>query len=151
MSRLIAVIGLAILVLAGASAVNAAFLDAGDPNTIENESFAPSAGINTFNHSEKTDVTYDDAADIEITHNGSVVSPSGNYSWVQQNGTADVTDNSYLANQSSAEIDYGWTAHTEQQQEFAAMFGNGLDVAQILIFVILVGFLLTGIRVLGGL
>lgn len=150
MSRLIAVIGFALLMLAGASAINAAFQASGQGYHVDNESFAPAPGVNQLANSNIANATYNNSVTVE-DGNQSVVTASGNYSWLQNNGTVDVVANSYLDNQSTAYIEYGWVENSDQQRDFAALFGNGLDIAQLLVFVMLLGLFLAAVSTLGGL
>lgn len=149
MSRLIAVIGFALLILAGASAINAAFQASGQGNHVENESFTPDPGVNQLANSNIANATYNNSVTVRDA-NQDVVAASGNYSWLQHNGTLDVTKGSYLDNQSTGNVTYGWVENSDQQRNFAALFGNGMQIAQLLVLVMMLGLLLAAVGTLGG-
>lgn len=148
MSRLIAVVGLAILVLAGASAVNAAFQASGQGYHVDDESFSPDPGVNQLTNSNIANATYNNSITVSVS--GDTVDSDGNYSWLQHNGTIDVESGSYLANQTSANASYGWVENSDQERNFVSLFASGFDVAQLLVLVMTAGLVLLTVRALGG-
>lgn len=149
-ARITTVVAVAVLVLVGISAVSSGLHDAGDHAAVKNESFAPNAGIVELANSDQDDVAYDEARNVTVYNNSSVVNPDGNYSWVRANGTLDVESESYLASKSSANVSYGFAELSADQQQLSVLFAGGFDIARLLILLLTLAFVLMGVRILGG-
>lgn len=149
-ARITTVVAVAVLILVGISAVSSGLHDAGDHSAVENESFTPSAGIVELANSDRDDVAYDERSNVTVTHNNSVVDPGGNYSWLRQNGTLDVESGSYLASKNDANVSYGFAELSANQQQLSVLFSGGFGIARLLILVLVLAFVLMGVRILGG-
>ncbi len=152
MSRLLIVLVIvALLATGGAIALDSATQDATNTTTVNNESFSPTNGINTLQHSNQEGAYYGASDTVTVYNNSSVVDPSGNYSWVQDNGTLDVVNNSYLSNRSSAAVSYEFQQPSESQLALVRLFAvfSG-PVAEGLIIVLGLSLVLGALRAFGG-
>jgi len=159
MERLIGLIAVVLLVAAGATAVDDATRRSSPTVTVNNETFDAAGGtVVKLNNSNRQAVYYEDSVDVysyDINGNNNEnedgVVAEGNYTWNTNNGTLAVVNNSYLDNQTNTSITYNYSRPDKTQRGMAAIIGDGLDVAQLLILVLAAGLVLASVRVLGGL
>lgn len=123
---IVALFGLVIILGAGTLAMHAGFVNAGEDQTVVNESFTPgSGGVVTLDESNNRNAFY--APDNETTvYNGSDVEmeEGTDYEWIQKNGTVDVLSGGDLAGSGSSNITYSFQETNEEQRQWADVFGS---------------------------
>ena len=144
MERIIALVVIAGLLVAGAAAIDAQAERVGETREVENRSFTPSAGINKFAESDTDRYYYADSA--TVYNNSSVVPASGNYTWNEDNGTLTVDSGSYLAGRSSANISFSYSVPEPYQADLVAVLGNGMQAVWPLLWVLVAGAFLAVLR-----
>lgn len=143
--RIIALVGVAIILLTGIVGVNAAFANSG-PHQESTESFTPDAGnITTFNNSHVDALLYDSAAEVRDENNRLMVEGE-DYQWYHKNGTLKTLKGGQLEGDSSAEITYGWGEPDSQARMAASLLGYGFNAASAFIYVIGIGLVLGAVR-----
>jgi hypothetical protein len=146
MRRLIALVAIALLLVAGAQATDHAVRETGDLSTVDNETFSPTGGSVTQLADSERDVSYNLTADVYVNDNE--IEDDGNYSWVATNGTVRTVNNSYLDNQTDANISYGYTTNPEQQQDIATTLGFAFGFGRWLVLLLGVGIVIMVLGVL---
>lgn len=151
MRALFVLLAVALLVLVGASAADSALVQAGDEQTVTNETWSPNAGsVTTLDESNRNDAYYDDTVDV-WDENGTAMDSEQDYVWYRTNGTIKTVEGGRLAGDSDANITYGYAVTSEVQRDFASVFAGGFDVAGIMVFVLGIGLTITAISFLGDL
>ena len=111
----VAVVGVIIVLGGGAFILDASIQDSQVAREAVNESFDPVGGdVVELENSHITRAEYDDTVTVRDA-NESELQASGNYTWNQGNGTLTVVDNSYLDNQTTAYVTYGWYGQSVTQ------------------------------------
>lgn len=150
MTRLIALLVLGLLVVVGAAGIDAAHQQAGEQFQ-HNESFSPDAGnVTVLDNSNLDGVVYDARVTVKDSNQQKMVSGE-DYEWLKTNGTVKTVSGGRLDGESSATINYGYGAPTETQTNIATLMSGLFEVQSVLLMVLVVGLLLSGMRVLGGL
>jgi len=149
---LIALVLVAVFFVLGASAVDQAFINSGQPEEITGE-LVNMGGVGTIQELEKSNLDgVEYAATVTIKNESDVImTGSGkDYTWFQKNGTFKI-ESGALAND-DVTVDYGYTVPNQQQTEFASTFGNMIDgTAPIVIWVLAVTAIIGAMVRLGGL
>lgn len=142
-----AAIGL--LVFAGAVAVDAGVHESGDRFDF-NESFNAAQGdLVTLDESQRSDVRYYRVGNVEVENESGLLMFEGtDYHWYQSNGTLEVLS-SRLAND-NATVDYGYVVTGENLGNTSSAAGTSLRAGTMLIWVVVTGFVVTGMRALGA-
>jgi hypothetical protein len=151
MERLIALIAIALLVVVGAQAVDQSVRATNPVTTVENESFVPDGGnVTALDDSELANAQYNSTADVYVNDSGTTVAvnSSGNYTWIQDNGTVRTTDQSYLDGFSSANTTYGYVTVSDRQRGLATAIAGVMGAAQWLVLVLGVGLVFMAVRVM---
>lgn len=151
-NRVIALVGLALILTVGASAIDSAYVSQGTPQSVDNETFvADNASEIVLDSSRLDGVEYN--ASVTVRNNGTVYAAAGNYSWDDQDGTLSVTKDGQLDNDTRkyANVSYGWVDTGEEAKQQAELLGNGIDAVGALTLIVGVGVVLMAARVLGGL
>lgn len=151
MSRLIALIAVALLVLAGASAIDSTLVQSGDQSSIENETWTPDAGNITILGESQRDGAYYNQTVAVYDENDTEMTANEDYRWFSSNGTVKAIQGGDLDGDSSATITYGYSQTTSEQRGFSDTFASGFDVAGLLVFVLGIALVLAFISVLGEL
>lgn len=146
---MIVLVGLAILGLSGVAAVDSANQEAGERVDVNDETFEPVGDtVVTLNNSNVDGAYYDE--NVTVVNASTTYEPSGNYTWHDNNGTIGIVNNSDLANQSTANISYGYVDTTEHQQNATRMLALLLKTEALLVLVVGAALALFAARVLGG-
>lgn len=147
--RLIALIAVAVLVLAGASAISSTLVQSGTQSQTVNETWTPDPGnVTVLDNSKITGAYYNQTVSV-YDENGTPQTAGTDYVWYDSNGTVKALQSGGLDGDSSANITYGWSETSSEQRNFADTFASGFEIAQLLILVLGAGLVLAGISVLG--
>lgn len=116
--RLFALVAIAVILMAGVGAVQSAYRssvsESQPETTVTNETFTVSEGSVTTLSESNRDVVYNDT--VTLRQNGTVFDQSGNYSWLEANGTIQVQAGSGLTDGASANITYGYHVPENEQR-----------------------------------
>lgn len=102
----------------GVTALEQSFSEAGNQQTVTNETFTPDGGnITTLSESNRDDVIYNRSVTIydDSGTDTTVASEPEDYRWFESNGTLKTNETGSLAGDSSANITYGYFDSTEQK------------------------------------
>lgn len=135
--KVVAIFGLVVVAMITVYGFQAALADAGERNTVVNETFTPSAGtITELENSnlngayyENTTSVYNDASPPDEMDRGT------DYRWYESNGTVEAVSGGGLDGESSATISYQYQQTTGEQRGIAkvlSMLGPFLEVGMIL-------------------
>jgi hypothetical protein len=149
MSKIVPVVTVGVLLLAGALAVGYAGGEAGQQYTVENESWKGTPGEWTqLNESNVPNATYESSVSVRDS-NGTRMRPGQDYAWNTTNGTVKVVDDGRLDNNDggllsddtgeNATITYGYGVPTEQQQALVSLFATSYQFAAPLVMILMVG------------
>lgn len=148
---ILATVAVAVIVLAGAAAVDAGVSATGQQQTFS-ESFVPSAGaVTALDQSELDPVRYFHESNVTVTNGSGVVMAAGvDYEWIRSNGTVETLAGGRLDGDSTADITYGYRATSSDATDVAHLGASGLEAGALMVFVLTVGFVVTSLRVLGA-
>lgn len=107
----------AMLLVAGASAMSTSFQDSGQYQAVTNESFEPTGGaVSTLAESDRDDVLYNRSATVYDVSGATdtVASEPEDYTWFEGNGTVLINETGSLAGDSSANISYTYFDSTAE-------------------------------------
>jgi uncharacterized protein YxeA len=125
MSRaIVAALGLAILAISGAFAIEAALEAAGEQTTIVNETFTPTVGNEIELADSKINGAYYDHNVTVYDENGTEMDADTDYRWYIGNGTVEPQAGGGLEGDASATITYGHQLPTEEEEAAAALLAN---------------------------
>lgn len=144
-SRIVAVIALALLVVGGTAAIDAAETQSADQFSVQNESWTPDAGNWTTLDDSNLDVRYSDRVTVR-DENDTRMFRSDDYEWNSTDGRVKAVDGGRLENDSAANISYDYAKPTPFQESLAGLFGSGFDVAGLLVMFVLVLTVLTAVN-----
>lgn len=146
----VAAVALAAFLFVGFYVVDAGIQTSLHDVTVTNETFTPDGGnLSVFDNSQLNRATYDETVTVRNASTGSVFDESGNYTWFSGNGTLSTTDESDLANASSATITYGYNGQTLEQTKTTNIVVNFMGVLVPLAFIAFVSFLAVALFALG--
>lgn len=139
MSKIVPVVAVGVLLLAGTLAVSYAGGEAGQQYSVENESWTADPGNTTeLNQSFVANASYESSVTVEDS-GGDRLRPGEDYVWATENGTVRATENGSLSDGEQATIDYRYGVPTAQQQALIAFFATGYQFAAPLVMVLMVG------------
>jgi len=143
----------AILLVAGLTAVDAGVAESGDEIDVVNESFVPpaSTGVVQLNQSDLSGVRYGAADEIAIEDENNTRMVAGeDYEWLRSNGTVRVLSSGRLAGDATATIDYGLTVTSDTQSNISSAIANSANAARLVPLVLVVGFVVVSLRAFVG-
>lgn len=146
MERLIALVVIAALALAGGIGIDAAGEGVGDARSVDNRTISPSSGLNTVSESNTDRYYFADSA--TVYNNSTVVPADGNYTWNENNGTLTVDSGSYLANRASANLSFNYSVPSSTERDVISLFAGGVEIMALLPLVLFIGVLAAAIRVM---
>lgn len=125
MSRIVlAIIGIAILSMAGIAAFQAGLAEAGEDYVVTNETWTPDAGnVTALDESNRKGVYYSDNATV-YDENDTRMEYGTDYVWYTDNGTVKALGGGGLDGDSSATISYQYQVTTRSQRELAGVVGQ---------------------------
>jgi len=139
MSKIVPVVAVAVLLLAGALAVGYAGGEAGQRYSVDNETWTADPGNTTeLNQSFVANASYDSSVSVEDS-DGTRMRPGEDYVWNTENGTVRATENGSLSDGEEATIDYRYGVPTDQQQALIGFFATGYQFAAPLVIILMVG------------
>jgi len=150
MSKIVPVVAVGVLLLAGALAVGYAGGEAGQRFSVENETWTADPGNTTeLNQSFVANASYDSSVTVHDSNCGGGIDggdsscqqlrPGEDYVWNTENGTVRATENGSLDDGEEAEIDYAYGVPTDQQQALIGFFATGYQFAAPLVMILMVG------------
>jgi len=155
MSREVALIGVlvfAFVALGGVAAqYEASVVESRPTATIENETFEPADGTLVYLDESTRDVVYNGTSDTQVYQNDTRINSSGNWSFLQVNGTLSIneTNDFNTSSGATATITYNFTAPAGSQRTardialVPYLLGDGLGI------IVGAALLLTAVVVLG--
>lgn len=149
---LLAAAAVAVLVLGGVAAADAALANTGKQKVVENETFTPAAagGHVSLNFSDLDGVRYAPETEIQVfDENNTEMIAGEDYDWVRTNGSIQILSGGRLVGDSDATITYGYGAPTTVQRSLAEVFGGGAETASLFVLVITVLFVVVSLRAVG--
>lgn len=143
-------VAVAIIVLAGITAVDAGVNQVGQSESFT-ESFKATAGdIVELDQSNLDSVRYFYGSNVTVRNSsGFVMAPGTDYDWLRSNGTLRVLSGTRL-DANTNEIDYGYRVTSDNVENVTGAIGSGLRVGTILVWALAVAFVVASVRVLGG-
>lgn len=119
MSRALALVGLAVILMVGVPAIQSAEDSSQQAHTIENETWTSDPGnVTVLDHSNIENADYDDTVDV-WDENGTQMTAGSDYRWFDSNGTVKALSGGDLDGDSSATITYGYNRSSDSQQMVA--------------------------------
>lgn len=150
MSRILAVVGLAIMLAAGVGAVSSADQSAQQAITIENETWSPDPGsVTTLDESNREYAEYDATVTVR-DENGTNSAADADYRWYQSNGTVMALSGGNLDGDASAVITYGYDQSSAEQDMIATTTAQLAGVSGIIPFVLMALMLIVAASTIGG-
>jgi len=153
MSKIFAVVAVALLFLSGTLAVAYAEEEAGVNYPVENEMFVADPGNATeLEYSYISNATYTERVTVRRTEGGdnTRLVPGEDYEWDDENGTITILQGGRLADGEQASIDYSYRVATDTQENLAAMYAGFFEIGGPLVFVLMVGVALAAVIKLGS-
>lgn len=145
-SQVVALVGVALVLVLGVVAVNGAYANTG-PHTDTSETFTPNAGtVTTLNESNSPALVYDTTVTV-TDENGTLMLEGDDYTWYEQNGTIKTLAGGRLEGDTEATIDWGWNAPDREARAMASLMGHGLNIGSFTILILGVGLVLGAVRV----
>lgn len=153
-TRLLPMLGLAILILVGGVAASEAFETSAEERTLD-EQFTPSVGLVTLSHSNLDNVSYYEQVRVRsnVSAGGGeeILAVEGtDYQWNPDNGTLTVLSGSRLADGGDANITYGYYAQSTFQRDMANVSALLLENAPWLVFIGVIGGITIALRVIAS-
>jgi hypothetical protein len=150
MSKIVPVIGVGVLLLAGALAVGYAGGEAGERYTVDNESWTADPGNETnLSQSYVPNASYDSSVTVNDTNCGGGLDggdsnceqlrPGEDYRWNNENGTVKALENGSINESEESTITYGYGVPNDQQQALIAVFATGYEFLAPLVVILMVG------------
>jgi len=150
MSKIVPVVAVAVLLLAGALAVGYAGGEAGQRYSVENETWTADPGNETnLSYSYAPNASYDSTVTVTDSNCGeNALSGDTNceqllagedYVWNNENGTIKATENGSINDSEESTISYGYGVPTDQQQRLIGVFATGYQALAPLVVILMVG------------
>ena len=151
MSKIVPVVAVGVLLLAGAFAVGYAGGEAGQRYSIDDESWTADPGNETnLSQSYVPNASYDstvvvndsdcsDALEGGDDGNCEQLRPGEDYRWNNENGTVKALENGSLDEGEQATIDYAYGVPNDQQQALITFFATGYEILAPLVMILMVG------------
>lgn len=148
---LLTAVAVAVIVLAGAAAVDAGIHEVGQKETFD-ESFVPDAGnVTELNHSNLDSVRYYYESNVTVRNgSGVVMAPGADYEWFRSNGTVLTVTGGRLDGDASADITYGYRVTSDEVQNVSSVGASGFQAGALLVLVLVVSFVVVGMRAMGA-
>lgn len=138
-------IAVALLVLAGATAIDASLADSGAQTEITGEEFdASTAGVKSLNQSNVAGVRYDSVVTVK-NQSGVTMVDGQDYEWNETDGTVEVLSGGNLVGDNPATIDYVFTNPSDTQENVGGVFASGFEVLGLLLMLLAVGAVLAAV------
>lgn len=132
----------------GVFGLQTALAGAGQKETVDSESFNPSAGtVQTLDRSQLANTFYNDTVQV-FDENGDRSFEGTDYEWLETNGTIKPLAGGNLDGDSTATITYSYRTTTQTQRQLTALTSQIPRVAGIMLPL---GFALAAIAALRGL
>ena len=149
MSKVVPVVAVGVLLLAGALAVGYAGGEAGQRYTVENESWTADPGNETnLSYSYVANASYDSTVTVNDSNCGGSfdedseceqLRPGEDYRWNNENGTVKALENGSINESEESTISYGYGVPNDQQQRLIAVFATGYEFLAPLAVILMVG------------
>lgn len=150
MSRTLALVGLAVILMVGVPAIQSAEESSQQAHTIENETWNPDAGsVTVLDHSNIENADYDDTVGV-WDENGTQMTAGSDYRWFDTNGTVKALSGGGLEGDSSASITYGYNRSSDSQQMVADNATTLAGLAGYFPHVLMIALILAAASLLGG-
>lgn len=148
--RAVFLVALALLLVLGFAAVDAAFQEGGAYNSVVNESWTTDPGnFTTLDNSNLDQALYYDNETV-FNSSGVEMTDGVDYEWNRTTGEIKAIQGGDLDPAQSANITYNFTTFTEEQQAFLDVFEGFGNILGVLLFVLGVAVVIGGLRFLGG-
>lgn len=146
--RIVVLVSLAIILLAGVTGINAAVKASGPATTVSGENFTPNAGnITELSQSNVKTAIYDRQV-VVLDEDGTRMLEGNDFVWYEDNGTLMTIEGGDLDGDTTASISYGYNEPGGETRGFATVVGYGMNIMSFFVFVIGVGIVLGAVRVL---
>jgi len=151
MSKIVPVVAVAVLLLAGALAVGYAGGEAGQRYSVDNETWTADPGNETnLSQSYVPNASYGSTVTVKDTNCGGgdfgggdenceQLRPGEDYVWNNENGTIKAVENGSINDSEQSTISYGYGVPTDQQQRLIGVFATGYEVLAPLVVILMVG------------
>jgi hypothetical protein len=150
MSKVVPVVAVGVLLLAGALAVGYAGGEAGERYGVDNESWTADPGNETnLSQSYVANASYDSSVTVRDSNCGQGVTsndtnceqlrPGEDYRWNNENGTVKALENGSINESEESTITYGYGVPNDQQQALIAVFATGYEFLAPLVVILMVG------------
>ena len=152
MSKIVPVVAVGVLLLAGAFAVGYAGGEAGQRYSLDDESWTANPGNETnLSQSYVANASYEstvvvndsDCSDGGLEGGGDgnceQLRPGEDYVWNNENGTIRATENGSMDEGEQATIDYAYGVPNDQQQALIGVFATGYEILAPLVMILMVG------------
>ena len=146
--RIVVLVSLAIILIAGVTGINAAVKASGPATTVSDENFTPNAGnVTELSQSNVKTAIYDRQV-VVLDENGTRMLEDNDFYWHEDNGTLETIEGGDLDGDTSASISYGYNEPGGEVRGFASIVGYGMDIMSFFIIVLGLGVVLGAVRVL---
>jgi hypothetical protein len=150
MSKIVPVVAVAVLLLAGALAVGYAGGEAGQRYSVDNETWRGDPGNETnLSQSYVANASYGSTVTVRDSNCGDGVTngdtnceqlrPGEDYVWNNENGTIKATENGSINDSEESTISYRYGVPTDQQQRLVGVFATGYQALAPLVVILMVG------------
>lgn len=147
-TRIIALVGFALLALLGGFAVDAATVDSSTERSIDNEQFTVDKGNWTaLNYSNIDGARYPHVVTV-YNSDGKAVERGADYQWNASTGEIKPTSDGDLPDGSTATVDYSYSFPSQTQSGVNSLWMNLLSGTKGIILMLGVGIVLMGMTVL---
>lgn len=155
--RMLTVIGVGVLLFAGLWGLQAqreqAVRGNGDQTDIVNEtiSTANATGeVITLNESNRDAVVYDGIESIDLYQNSTNLDPSGNWDWIAENGSVQITDPTGLntSTNATANVSYGYNEPSGRQDWATSISLLPAQIGEAWLVALMAGVLMTALAAL---
>jgi len=155
---MLTVIGVGILLFAGLWGIQAQRTDAVAGNGLQTD--IVNETINTTNatgdvitlaeSNRGTGTIYDEQVAVELYQNNSSVDPTGNWEWLRDNGTLQITSPTGLntSQNATANVSYGYNEPTDQQAWITDIGLLGFQLGEVWLVALMAGVLMTALATL---
>lgn len=147
-TRIIALVGFALLALLGGFAVDAATVDSGTERTIDDEQFSVDKGNwTTLNYSNIDGARYPHVVQV-YNADGKRVERGADYKWNASTGEVKPTSSGDLQDGANATISYSYSFPSDTQKGINSLWMNLLSGSKGIVLMLGVGIMFMGMGVL---
>jgi len=155
MSRLLAAVGVAIMLVVVGAGVSIALQESARGTGTEypqvNETWSPSEGDRTtLAESNRDGVVYSDADDIRVYQNDTRILERGNWSWAATNGTVKTLNGTSINSSQDATITYRYYQPTETQQALVSLGTLPVSIGAPLLILLVFAIIIAVLAAAGG-